>query len=362
MNMRTYQQCSAESLYPGGVGPYRLFALSRKLAPSLLSKWALFSLASRASSDPSTKKLGFHEQASRPTPAENLHISKERQTHKDCIAKKIVNQLPGSINLCSQLRIELLRARLAAIITNNNNSQDDGQDQQQTAHLVPSILLVSAGGTQLAVGTLSVVSGTRDIIANDVELTALVVDHMSDISEQFVELAHGLLDVTNLGLALDNQGLLEVDLRLICQTQLFLLLLLLQLLLRSLDCWRTGLFESCTGSGGRGALLFEGSSLQGLEFGQGSLELLVQLSLGVLLGGLWSCQACTFFKPSPISLKLAEVSSRRSWTLSRTRSVSRLVPSRATWLDSREMFASVPGMVARASAVVVVWSAECGES
>jgi hypothetical protein len=37
-------------------------------------------------------------------------------------------------------------------------------------------------------------------------------------------------------------------------------------------------------------LLFEGSSLQGLEFGQRSLELLVQLSLGVLLGGLWLCQ------------------------------------------------------------------------
>lgn len=171
--------------------------------------------------------------------------------------------------------------------SNNDDSQNDGQDQQQTAHLVPGVLLMSAGGTQLAVGTLSVVSGTRDIIANDVELTTLVVDHMSDISEQFVELAHGLLDITNLGFALDDQRFLEVDLRLICQTQLFLLLLLLQLLLRSLDCWRTGLFQGCTGSGGRGALLFEGSSLQGLEFGQRSLELLVQLSLGVLLGGLW---------------------------------------------------------------------------
>jgi hypothetical protein len=40
-----------------------------------------------------------------------------------------------------------------------------------------------------------------------------------------------------------------------------------------------------------------------------------------------------------MSLKLAEVSSSRSWTRSRTRSVSRLVPSRATWLDRREMFA-----------------------
>lgn len=71
---------------------------------------------------------------------------------------------------------------------------------------------MSAGGAQLAVGALSVVSGTRDIIANNVELTALVVDHMSDISKQFIELAHGLLDVTNLGLTLDDQRLLEVDL------------------------------------------------------------------------------------------------------------------------------------------------------
>jgi hypothetical protein len=52
-----------------------------------------------------------------------------------------------------------------------------------------------------------------------------------------------------------------------------------------------------------------------------------------------SCHAWTFFKPSPMSLKLAEVSSSKSWTRSRTRSVSRLVPSRATWLDRREMFA-----------------------
>lgn len=86
---------------------------------------------------------------------------------------------------------------------------------------------MSAGGAQLAISTLSVVSGTRDIIADNVELTALVVNHMSDISEQLVELAHRLLDVTDLGLTLNDQRLLEVDLRLICQAQLFLLLLLL---------------------------------------------------------------------------------------------------------------------------------------
>lgn len=61
---------------------------------------------------------------------------------------------------------------------------------------------------------------------NSVELRALLVDHVRDIAEQFVELADGLLDVANLGLSLDDQLLLEVDIVLRCQAQLLLLLLL----------------------------------------------------------------------------------------------------------------------------------------
>ena len=86
---------------------------------------------------------------------------------------------------------------------------------------------MSAGCTQLAIGALSVVSGAGNIVGDNVELTALVVDHMSDIPEQLVEFADGLFDVTNLGLALDDQGFLEVDIGLVGQAKLFLLLLLL---------------------------------------------------------------------------------------------------------------------------------------
>ena len=53
---------------------------------------------------------------------------------------------------------------------------------------------------------------------------------------------------------------------------------------------------------------------------------------------LTSSHAWTFLTPSPTSLNPSRVSSRRSCTRSRTRSVSLLLPSRATWLDSREMF------------------------
>jgi len=74
---------------------------------------------------------------------------------------------------------------------------------------------VSAGGAQLAVSALSVISGAGDIIRDDVELTALVMDHMRDIPEQLVKFAHGLFYVADLSLALDNQGFLEVDVGLV---------------------------------------------------------------------------------------------------------------------------------------------------
>jgi hypothetical protein len=74
---------------------------------------------------------------------------------------------------------------------------------------------VSAGSAQLAISALSVVSGAGDIVGDNVELTTLVVDHVSDISEQLIEFADGLFDVANFGLALDDQGLLEVDIGLI---------------------------------------------------------------------------------------------------------------------------------------------------
>lgn len=74
---------------------------------------------------------------------------------------------------------------------------------------------MSAGGTQLAVSALSVISGAGDIIRDNVKLTALVVDHMRDIPEQLVKFAHGLFYVADLSLALDDQGFLEVNIGLV---------------------------------------------------------------------------------------------------------------------------------------------------
>jgi hypothetical protein len=56
-------------------------------------------------------------------------------------------------------------------------------------------------------------------------------------------------------------------------------------------------------------------------------------SLTPTSGHCWTC-----FKPCPISLKPLDVSSIKSDTRSLTRSVSRLVPSSATWFASRDMF------------------------
>lgn len=53
-----------------------------------------------------------------------------------------------------------------------------------------------------------------------------------------------------------------------------------------------------------------------------------------------SSQVCNFFTPSPMPLHSSRDFSRRSWTLSRTRAVSRLVPSRFTSVRSLRMFFS----------------------
>jgi hypothetical protein len=65
-----------------------------------------------------------------------------------------------------------------------------------------------------------------DILFNNVQLRALLMHHVRDISEQLVQLSHALLDVADLGFALDDEGFLEVDLVLVGEAKLFLLLLL----------------------------------------------------------------------------------------------------------------------------------------
>ena len=53
---------------------------------------------------------------------------------------------------------------------------------------------------------------------------------------------------------------------------------------------------------------------------------------------LKSSHAVNLLIPSPASLKPSLASSRRSWTLSRTRSVSRFVPRRLSCCESRPIF------------------------
>lgn len=69
-----------------------------------------------------------------------------------------------------------------------------------------------------------------NILLDDVELCSLLMHHMGDITEQLIQLTHGLLDVPDFRFALDDQGFLEVDVVLIGDAELFLLLLLVLLL------------------------------------------------------------------------------------------------------------------------------------
>jgi len=79
------------------------------------------------------------------------------------------------------------------------------------------------------VGATTRVVRDFNVFLNDVELGALLVDHVRDVAEQLVELADRLLDIADLRLALDDEGFLEVDLVLVSEAELLLLLLLLLL-------------------------------------------------------------------------------------------------------------------------------------
>lgn len=59
---------------------------------------------------------------------------------------------------------------------------------------------------------MSGITRYSDILLDAVKLCPLLVYHMRYISEQLVELANRLLNIADLGLALDNKGFLEVHL------------------------------------------------------------------------------------------------------------------------------------------------------
>ena len=54
-------------------------------------------------------------------------------------------------------------------------------------------------------------SRSLNILADKLQLPTLLLDNMSDVTEQFVELSDALLDVANFGFTLDYQRILEVN-------------------------------------------------------------------------------------------------------------------------------------------------------
>lgn len=95
-----------------------------------------------------------------------------------------------------------------------------------------------------------------DVLFDNVKLGTLLVYHVCDIAEQLVELADGLLNVADLGFALNDERFLEVDVVLVGQTQLLLLLLLLLAKVAPpLVAGRGDVLESGTGCLSRGLFL-----------------------------------------------------------------------------------------------------------
>ena len=174
----------------------------------------------------------------------------------------------------------------------NDNRQDHSQDDQQATGLIPGRLLMPRCGPKFRVRTPGVIPHALDILADYVQLLALLVHHVRHVPEELVQLSHALLNVSDLALALNDQALLEVDLVLRSEAQLFLFLLEL-LRARSLARGRSsaaaGVFESCASGGCRSSLLFDGAALEHLELGKRGFEFAIQLALGEFLGCLCDC-------------------------------------------------------------------------
>jgi len=93
----------------------------------------------------------------------------------------------------------------------DNNDQNDRHDEQENACLAPRIFLVVARLLQVDMCTARGVMRDLDIFFDDVKLRSLLVHHVSDVAEELVELADGLLNIANLGFALNYERFLEVD-------------------------------------------------------------------------------------------------------------------------------------------------------
>jgi hypothetical protein len=178
----------------------------------------------------------------------------------------------------------------------DDDDQNYGQDEQQDASLTPRTLLVVTRLLEVDMGTPRRVVCNLHVLFDDIELRSLLMHHMRNIAEQLVELAHALLDIPDLGLALDDHVLLKVDLFLVRQPQLFLLLLLAKVAACSLFARRLRV-ESRTCRLRRGLFLLECGFLQVLELLEGCSELALELGLCELLrrlGRVSNNTACVY--------------------------------------------------------------------
>lgn len=120
-----------------------------------------------------------------------------------------------------------------------------------------------AGCGEFDMGAAGVGAHALDVLADNIELLALLMYHVGDVTEQLVQLANRLFDVADLGLALDDERFLEIDLILRCEAQLLLLLellLLVGLMLRAAGAGSV-LIKGGTRGGGGAALFFDGATL-----------------------------------------------------------------------------------------------------
>lgn len=150
------------------------------------------------------------------------------------------------------------------------------------------------------VGASGIVANVDGVLLDGHELISLFADNLGDLLEEDVEITHALLDVPDLVLALGDEGVLEVDLVLGDKVDL---LLLLQLELLAVVAGGAGLsgrlvVEGGAGGGDGGTLFLEGRALEGLEIGEGRLQLARELLLGVLLRGLSHPQRTRVSQPT----------------------------------------------------------------
>lgn len=123
------------------------------------------------------------------------------------------------------------------------------------------------------------------ILLYDIELSALLMHHVSDISKQLIEFADALFDIADFGFAFDDEGFLEVDFVLVGESELELVLLLLLLEVGLVGGGGGGGVEGGAGGLCRCFFLVERGLLELLEFGQGGFEFALEFGLGEFLRG-----------------------------------------------------------------------------